>query len=117
MQFWDMDPKMECPTNSTELYDAIFNSFVGDIHPIYKAILEECCKAVFARPPLYTEFPEMARVVMVAFNAATKVLRATMRDKGDTVELHFRGEDFVFPKGAAFLDGSLSDLGGSPSFS
>lgn len=88
-----------------ELYHAVLGEFNEEIHPIYQSVLEECCKAAFTPSIPYTDLPDMTRAVLVAFASASAVLRAAMRDQGDSVALHFRGEDFVFPKGAAIFPG------------
>ncbi len=98
-----MEAESLIPTTPMELYATVLRGFNEDIHPIYQSVLEECCKAAFTPSVPYTDLTDMTRAVLVAFASASAILRAAMRDQGDSVSLHFRGEDFVFPKGSAIL--------------
>ncbi|RTQ45851.1 hypothetical protein EJV47_23770 [Hymenobacter gummosus] len=96
-----------------ELYDSIVQKLnLTTIHPLHKALLEECCENAVANEQGVTDPEQLRYAVYLAFSAALPALKGVLRGsieaaQADQATLQYRGQKFVIPADSDFLKDSL----------
>lgn len=92
-----------------ELYNAVLEELpIQEIHPLHKAMLEECCENALANKQGVTDLKTLIFAVQVSFVTCEKALKATLKTsvesfKADGVTLNYRGETYSLPLESSFL--------------
>ena len=92
-----------------ELYTSVMqNISVTAIHPLHKAVLEECCENALANEQGVTDEATLRYAVNVAFLTALQVLQGVLRSaletaQADQVTLEYRGHTFTIPASSTLL--------------
>lgn len=71
------------------------------IHPLHKAMLEECCENALANEQGITDKEILVQSVMIAFVTCNSMLKGTIKaglEHGDIVNLNYRGLSFTIDK-------------------
>lgn len=96
---------------TTELYQSVIKNLSStQIHPLHKAILEECCEnAVENNNQLDSE--TLIYAVGLAFLTCDSTLKATMKaalksNNADGITINYRNQTFDISKNSAFLKSS-----------
>lgn len=92
-----------------ELYDeAVVKIGAPDLHPLLKAMLEECCERAIENSELMTKDIETIKLsVQIGFLTAYSTLKSTLKafaEMSDEIKLNYRGQNFVFPSNSKFLN-------------
>lgn len=91
-----------------ELYQTVVGQLpVKDIHPLHKAIMEECCENAVNNPQNITDEATLAYAAQVSFITALSTLKGTLKGAlklGDQVTLNYRNQTFLIPKDSKLLD-------------
>ena len=91
------------------LYDAVINKLsISEIHPLHRAIFEECCEHVENSDIDPNDEHTRMLAVQSAFSICESALKGTIKGvaecvKGESVNLNYRGETFVIKKGTYFF--------------
>lgn len=94
-----------------ELYEYAIQDFeknldIGQIHPLHKAILEECCENALNNPQKITDEKTLKYAVHVAFLSSLSTLVGTLKgglELADTVNLNYRSKTYEITKGSPLL--------------
>lgn len=95
--------------SSEELYSATIGRMAKiEIHPIHKAMMEECCERAISSNPTDTDLETLVLGVQSAFLLANATLNATLvgslkEAHADQVTLNYRDQEFVFAANDPFL--------------
>lgn len=94
---------------SIELYNEVIKELpIKDIHPLHKAMLEECCENALENEQGVTDLKTLIFAVHVSFVTCEKALKSTLKASVEGfraygVTLNYRGETFSLPLGSVFL--------------
>ena len=94
-----------------ELYDLVTKDFedkipLENIHPLHKAMLEECCENALNNPEKIESKETLKYAVQIAFYTCIETLRGTLKgglEFADTVNLNYRNQSFTITKDSPFL--------------
>ncbi|AOR27281.1 hypothetical protein FORMB_02190 [Formosa sp. Hel1_33_131] len=94
-----------------ELYDLVTKDFddkipLENIHPLHKAMLEECCENALNNPQKVESQDTLKYAVQIAFFTCIETLRGTLKaglEFADTVNLNYRNQSFTITKDSPFL--------------
>ena len=90
-----------------ELYKLTFEKLpIKEIHPLHKAIMEECCENAINNPQNVTDSATLVYAVQVSFITALSALKGTLLGAlklGDQVTLNYRGQIFIIPRDSNLL--------------
>lgn len=93
---------------TTELYQSVVNNLPStQIHPLHKAMLEECCENALENND-HLDSQTLIYMVGLAFITCDSTLRATMKatlesGNADVITLNYRNQTFEISKNSAFL--------------
>lgn len=78
------------------------------VHPLHKAILEECCENALANEQGVTDEAQLQYAVQVAFLTSLQVMQGVVRGSleaahADQATLQYRGQTFVIPANSTLL--------------
>lgn len=96
--------------NYHELYDSIVQKLsLTTVHPLHKAILEECCENALANEQGVTDLTALQQAVYLAFTVALSVMQGVVRGsleaaQADQVNLQYRGQTFVIAADSKLLE-------------
>lgn len=93
---------------STELYEIIAKEFPANIHPLHKAIMEECCENAINNPQKIDDNDTLLYAVRVAFLTSDSALRgillgAFQSNDADVITLNYREQSFQIKKDSGIL--------------
>jgi hypothetical protein len=99
------------PMNTKELYDFSIQDFeknldIEQIHPLHKAILEECCENALNNPQKITDEKTLKYAVHVAFLTSLSTLVGTLKsglEMADTINLNYRNNSYEITKDSPLL--------------
>lgn len=94
-----------------ELYDLVTNDFDKDIpldkiHPLHKAMLEECCENALKNSQKIENKEILKYAVQVAFLTCIETLRGTLKgglEYADTINLNYRDQSFEITRDSPLL--------------
>ena len=92
-----------------DLYEQVFKDLpIGDIHPLHKAMMEECCETALQNPNNLKDLDALVFAVRTAFVASNNVLKVTLRSSlnsfnADQITLNYRNQTFIIPKNSSLL--------------
>lgn len=98
-----------------ELYTKAIQSLkIKEMHPIHKAILEECCERAIENSTTSLEVDTLLSIIYVAFKTSDTSLRAALSaakkiGNADQITLNYRGQSFIIQRDSYWLDESESD--------
>ena len=93
----------------TELYQKVLeNLSFPEIHPLHKAMLEECCENALEYKQNITDVDTLVYAVKLAFLTCETTLKATLKATAnnfdaDKITLDYRGQTFSVLKDSSFL--------------
>jgi len=91
-----------------ELYNLTLEKLpVTEIHPLHKAIMEECCENAIENPQNITDSDTLVYAVQVSFITAISALKGTLKgalELGDQVTLNYRNQTFIIPRNTTLLN-------------
>ena len=81
---------------------------IKEIHPLHKAILEECCENALNNPQNVTDTGTLIYAVQVAFLTCTSTLKGTLAASlelaaADQVTLNYRNQTFIILKNSSLI--------------
>lgn len=79
-----------------ELYEAVTQKITVELHPVFKAILEECCENALQASDLDDE--DKPATVLFAFHTCLRMAQAFVKagmQHADTITLNYRGQTFL----------------------
>ena len=92
---------------SNELYNSVIEQLkIHNMHPLHKAMLDECCENALQNKQGITEKDTLMFAVQVGFVSANALLQGTLKAAlaiGDQVTLNYRGQTFIIPKDSPLL--------------
>ena len=92
-----------------ELYKKVLEQLsIKEIHPLHKAIMDECCENALNNPQNVTAPDTLVYAVQVAFLTCTSTLKGTLAASlelaaADQITLNYRNQTFVIPKNSPLL--------------
>ena len=92
-----------------ELYQAVLDKLPNkSIHPLHKAMMEECCENSINNPQNVTDRNTLISAVQIAFITCNSILKGTLEASlklanADQVTLNYRGQSFIIPKNSPLL--------------
>ena len=92
---------------TNQLYELVTSKLtIEAIHPLHRAMLEECCEHALASTELDTQ--SMVIGAQIAFLECEKMLRAALKASADglnadEITLNYRGKTFIIKQGSPFL--------------
>ncbi len=92
-----------------ELYKSVVDELpIGDLHPLHKAMMDECCETALQSNPEITDKETLTLAVQVAFLTCNSTLKATLNSflklaDADQVTLNYRNQTFTIPKNSNLL--------------
>lgn len=92
-----------------ELYKEVLgNLFNKELHPLHKAVLEECCENVLKNTQNLKEKETLVYAVQVAFLTCNSILKGTLTSSleaanAEQVSLNYRNQTFIIPKNSPLL--------------
>nr|WP_315246640.1 hypothetical protein [uncultured Flavobacterium sp.] len=90
-----------------ELYQNVIGSLnLNEIHPLHKAIIEECCESALESKQYVEDLETLKFAVQVSFITCLSALKGTISaslEFADTVTLNYRGQKFDIPKNSNLL--------------
>lgn len=92
-----------------ELYKMVIEQLpIKEIHPLHKAILEECCENALNNPQNVTDTGTLIYAVQVAFLTCTSTLKGTLAASlelaaADQVTLNYRNQTFIILKNSSLI--------------
>jgi hypothetical protein len=95
--------------NRTELYSlAISGLSVQKMHPVHKAMLEECCERALENDITSVDTSILITSVQIAFLSCHNTLKSVFKGiaqstETDEIILNYRGQSFQFYKDSSFL--------------
>jgi|JI9StandDraft_1071089.scaffolds.fasta_scaffold499345_2 hypothetical protein len=93
-----------------ELYKkAIEELNIKEMHPIHKAMLEECCESALENSKAPILIDSLLAMVYVAFTTSNTALKAALTaaksiGNADQITLNYRGQPFIISKDSYWLD-------------
>ncbi|MFN8310779.1 MAG: hypothetical protein U0T73_12520 [Chitinophagales bacterium] len=88
--------------------DDLYREAVGylpikELHPLHKAMVEECCENALNNPQNVTDKDTLVYAVQVAFLTSNSTLKGTLTASleaanADQVTLNYRNQTFIIPK-------------------
>lgn len=94
---------------TTDLYNEALKKLpIQEIHPLHKAMLEECCENALKNEQGVTDLKTLIFAVQVSFVTCEKALKATLKTSvqgfgADGVTLNYRRQTFSLPLESSFL--------------
>ena len=92
----------------SELYKNVIGHLnLKEIHPLHKAIFEECCENALANKENINELQTLVFAVQVSFLTCLSALKGTFVasfEYADNVTLNYRGQTFEIPKNSNLLN-------------
>ena len=81
---------------------------ISAVHPLHKAILEECCENALANEQSVTDEVQLQYAVHVAFLTSFQVMKGIVRGSletahADQATLQYRGQTFLIPANSILL--------------
>ncbi len=92
-----------------ELYNSVIDDFpITDLHPLHKAMMEECCETALQSNPEITDKKTLTLAVQVAFLTCNSTLKATLNSSieladADQVTIDYRNQTFTILKSSNLL--------------
>jgi len=90
-----------------ELYQSVIGSLgLNEIHPLHKAIIEECCESALENKQNVEDIETLKFAVQVSFITCLSALKGTISaslEFADNVTLNYRGQTFNIPKNSNLL--------------
>jgi hypothetical protein len=92
-----------------ELYKKVLEQLpINEVHPLHKAIMEECCENALNNPQNVTDPDTLVYAVQVAFLTCNSTLKGTLAASleladADQVTLNYRNQTFVIPKNSPLI--------------
>jgi len=90
-----------------ELYQSVIGSLgLNEIHPLHKAIIEECCESALENKQNVEDIETLKFAVQVSFITCLSALKGTISaslEFADNVTLNYRGQKFNIPKNSILL--------------
>lgn len=90
-----------------ELYESVIGSLnLNEIHPLHKAMLEECCENALENKQNVEDLETLKFAVQVSFITCLSTLKGTISaslEFADNVKLNYRGQTFNIPKNSNLL--------------
>ena len=91
-----------------ELYENVVGNLnLKEIHPLHKAIFEECCENALANKDDIKELKTLIFAVQISFLTCLSALKGTLTasfEYADNVTLNYRGQTFEIPKNSNLLN-------------
>jgi hypothetical protein len=101
--------KMNSNLTADELFKLVITKLpIKELHPIHKALMEECCENALANPNNITDPDTLVFAVQVAFltcDSTLKELLSTSLKSTDAsqVTLNYRNQTFIIPENSSLL--------------
>lgn len=93
--------------SSSQLLDAALADLnISQLHPLHKAMLEECCENALANEQGVTDLPTLIYDVRVSFLTSNILMKGTVKaglGHGDVVNINYRGVETSFDKNSKFI--------------
>jgi hypothetical protein len=95
--------------NYQDLYNDVVQKLnLTSVHPLHKAILEECCENALANEQGVTDLLSLKQAVYLAFPVALAVMQGVVRGSleaahADQVNLQYRDQTFVISSDSSIL--------------
>lgn len=92
-----------------ELYEeAVGHLPIKELHPLHKAMMEECCENALNNPQNVTDKETLVYAVQVAFLTCNSTLKGTISGsfeatKANQVTFNYRNQSFIIPKNSPLL--------------
>jgi hypothetical protein len=92
-----------------ELYKKVLEQLpIKEVHPLHKAIMEECCENALNNPQNVTDPDTLVYAVQVAFLTCNSTLKGTLAASleladADQVTLNYRNQTFIIPKNSPLI--------------
>lgn len=92
-----------------ELYGSVVGRLsVTGLHPLHRAIMEECCEKVLQGNPEIADEETLIYAVNMAFLTGLSTLKATLNScysetDVDLITINYRGQTFKIPKDSNIL--------------
>lgn len=93
-----------------ELYKEVVGQLpIKDLHPLHKAMMEECCENALNNPQNVTDHDTLVFAVQVAFLTCNSTLKGSLTASlklanADQVTLNYRNQTFIIPKNSPLLN-------------
>lgn len=88
-----------------ELYEEVIDSLkIKTIHPLHKAMLEECCEHAISNN--ITDKETLRNAAMIAFMTTNTTLQGTLNaglKMADNITLNYRGQSFTIDTNSKLL--------------
>lgn len=85
---------------------AILDLGVSEIHPLHKAMLEECCENAIENEQGVTDLPTLIYAVRVAFITCNSMMKGTIKaalSEADLVTINYRGLSIHFDSHSPYI--------------
>jgi hypothetical protein len=93
---------------TNELYNLVIDQIkIANIHPLHKAIMEECCEKALNNKQGVTDKTTLLLSIQVAFLAACSILQGVLKaalELGDQVTLNYREQQFTILRNSSILN-------------
>lgn len=92
----------------TELYNAVIEKLpIPEIHPLHKAMMEECCENAISNNS-EKDLETLIPIVHLAMLSCDSLLKGLLRGSlestdADFVQLNYRNQTFSIPRNSSFL--------------
>jgi hypothetical protein len=94
--------------------DELYNKVIGqlpikELHPLHKAMMEECCENALNNPQNLTDNDTLIFAVQVAFLTCNSTLKGTLTASlklaaSDQLTLNYRNQTFIIPQNSPLLN-------------
>ena len=90
-----------------ELYQSVIGQLkLNEIHPLHKAIMEECCEKALKNEQGIDDLETLIFVVQVSFLTSLSTLKGLVSSSlefADNVTINYGGQTFTIPKDSNLL--------------
>ena len=82
---------------------------ISDIHPLHKAMIEECCETAIKSNPEILDLDILTNAVQIAFLTCNSTLKATLQSaielqNADEITLNYRKQKFIISKNSTLIN-------------
>jgi hypothetical protein len=92
-----------------ELYTQVLKDLpIKEIHPLHKAIMEECCETALENPDKLNDLDSLVLAVRMAFVTCNSILKGTLQGSlksfdANQITLNYRNQTFIIPYNSPLL--------------
>jgi hypothetical protein len=95
--------------NADDLYQKVIEGLpIKELHPLHKAMMEECCENALNNPQKISDFETLVNAVQIAFLTCHSTLKNTLigsleAANVDQITLNYRNQTFIIPLNSPLL--------------